>query len=149
MPSSRVSRFLGLAGVCVIAAARGSGTSAQEAFDASAPAHIRHVEGSATLERDGQIEAVTVNLPVVAGDRLRTSAGRVEILFPDTTALDVDEDSDVDVLSPTLLRISAGRAMLTVAGSGDPSGAVRYRVDTPAAAIETDGPGEFRSPLRG
>jgi hypothetical protein len=144
MPSSRLSRFLCIAGVCVVAAARGPVTSAQDVIDANAPAHIMYVEGSATLERDGQIDVVTMNAPVVAGDRLRTASGRVEILFPDATALDVDEESDVDLLSPTLLRISSGRAVLTVAGAGDPSGAVRYQVDTPAASIQTDGPGEFR-----
>src|SRR5262245_44481886 len=122
----------------------GSPAAGQDRTVADAPAHVTYVEGSATLERDGQVDAVTVNMPIVAGDRLVTSSGRIEILFPDLSVLDVDLESTVDVLSPTLIGIPDGRSMLTVAGAGDPSRAIRYGVDTPAASVETDGPGEYR-----
>src|SRR5439155_25192132 len=74
----------------------------------------------------------------------RTTSGRVEVLFPEGTALDLDENSTLDLLSPTLLRLSAGRGMLTVIGASDPARAVRYQIDTPAASAQTDGPGEYR-----
>ena len=109
-----------------------------------APAHVAYLDGTVALERDGALESATVNMPIVAGDRLRTTAGRIELLFPDGSALDLDEYSSVDMLSPTLVRLVAGRAMMIVAGASDPSAAVRYQIDTPVASVRIDGPGEFR-----
>ena len=111
------------------------------------PAHIAFAEGSASLDREGQAQPVTAGLPFLVGDRLRTTGGRVEVLFPDGSALDIDEYSSVDLLSPTLLRVSGGRIMLIVAGAEDPAGALRYQVDTPVASASTDGPGEYRIAL--
>ena len=48
------------------------------------------------------------------------------------------------MLSPTLVRLVAGRAMMIVAGASDPAAAVRYQIDTPVASVRIDGPGEFR-----
>jgi hypothetical protein len=109
-----------------------------------APAHLAYVDGTATLDRDGQAQQATSGMPLVTGDRVRTAAGRAEILFPDGSALDVDEYSSLDVLSPTLLRLTSGRVLLTVAGSSDPDAATRYQIDTPAASAFSDGPGEYR-----
>ena len=117
--------------------------SAQDA-SSSPPAYIALVDGAATVERDGQSRAATANVPFVPGDHLRTTTGRVEVLFPDGTALDVDEYSGVDLQSPTLLRLISGRLMLVVAGASDPAAAVRYQIDTPAASAQTDGAGEYR-----
>ena len=108
------------------------------------PAHVAYVDGAVTLEREGQTEAALVNAPLVPGDRLRTTAGRIEVLFPDGTTLDIDETSSADLLSPTLVRLTDGRALLAVAGVNDPSAAVRYQIDTPVASVRTDGPGEYR-----
>ena len=83
-------------------------------------------------------------MPIIAGDRLSTTAGRLELLFPDGSALDLDENSSMDMLSPTLVRLVAGRAMMIVAGASDPAAAVRYQIDTPVASVRIDGPGEFR-----
>ena len=69
------------------------------------PAYIAWIDGSATLERDGVEETATANAPFVSGDRLRTTRGRADILFPDGTALDVDESSEIDLVSPSLLRL--------------------------------------------
>lgn len=110
----------------------------------AAPAHVTSVDGAATLERDGQLEPLEPNTPIVAGDRVHTSSGRVEILFPDGTALAIDHDTALDILAPTLLRLGPGRALLVVAGAADPAGALRYQIDTPVASIDTGGPGEFR-----
>ena len=135
-----------LAGAGVVAAIFASPLAmrAQEVDATSVPAHVSYVDGTATVERDGDTETVAVNAPVVAGDRLQTTSGRLEVLFPDGSVLDLDEYSSADVLAPTLVRLSAGRAILSVVGINAPSGAVRYRVDTPVASVRTDGPGEFR-----
>src|SRR4029434_2899386 len=44
----------------------------------------------------------------VAGDRLRTGSGRVEIAFPDGTAIEVGEYSEIEAISPTRVRLIAG-----------------------------------------
>jgi uncharacterized protein DUF6600/FecR-like protein len=109
-----------------------------------APAHIDFVEGTATLEREGQADPAAPGVPFVPGDRVRTAGGRVEILFPDGTVLDVDEYTSLDLQSPTLLRATEGRLLLNVAGASNPSTAIRYQIDTPIASATTDTPGEFR-----
>src|SRR5688572_19473180 len=92
-------------------------SSAQEsAQNTTAPAHLAFVDGSATLEREGQSEPADAGMPLVAGDRLRTTRGRVEVLFPDGTALEVDEYASIELQAPTLLRLTAGRVLLIVAG---------------------------------
>jgi hypothetical protein len=108
------------------------------------PAHIAVVDGAATIDRDGHSAPAASNVPFVPGDHLRTTTGRVDVLFPDGTALDVDEHSAVDLQSPTLIRLTAGRVILTVWGASDPALAVRYQIDTPAASAWTGGAGEYR-----
>lgn len=108
------------------------------------PAHVSVVDGRASLLRDGQLEQLGTGMPFVPGDQLRTEAGRAEILFPDGSALDVDEFTSVDLMSPTLMRVTAGRVLLVVFGAANPSAAVRYQIDTPSASAATDGPGEYR-----
>src|SRR5215471_20571619 len=63
------------------------------------PAALAIVDGRATLARDGIEAAATPGMPVVAGDRVQTQNGRLEVLFPDGTALDVDEFSTVDLIA--------------------------------------------------
>lgn len=112
---------------------------------AAPPAHVAFVDGSATLERDGLAEFAGAGLPFVTGDRLRTAVGRVEVLFPDGAALYVDEHSVVDLLSPSVLRLSSGRAILIVPREADQGAAVRYQIDTPFTAMTTGGAGTYRA----
>jgi hypothetical protein len=123
------------------------GALAQDPAQTTAPPHLAFVDGHATLERDGQAESATPGVPLIPGDRLRTERGRLEILFPDGSALDVDEFASIEIQSPTLMRLTQGRLILTVAGVSDPANAVRYQIDTPAAAAFTEGPGEYRVAL--
>jgi hypothetical protein len=60
-------------------------------FSQDAPAHIAVIDGAATLERDGRAAAAEENVPLLAGDRLRTEDGRVEVLFADSSVLDIDK----------------------------------------------------------
>jgi hypothetical protein len=86
-------------------------------------------------------------MPFVPGDRITTEDGRVEVLFTDGSTLAVDEYTAVDLQSDTLMRLVAGRALLHVTGTADPSRARRYQIDTPVATIANAGPGEFRVTL--
>src|SRR5689334_7949113 len=75
---------------------------------AQAPAYMSAVEGNVTLERAGETQPATINMPLVDGDRLRTSVGRVDISFPDGSAVEVAPYSEVEMLSLTRLRIVGG-----------------------------------------
>jgi FecR protein len=111
------------------------------------PAHLAYVDGAATLEREGQTETAVSGMPFVPGDRLLTMRGRIEVLFSDGTALAIDEYTTIELQDGALLRMMAGRVMLTVVGVNDPANAVRYQIDTPSASAATDGPGEYRVAL--
>jgi Family of unknown function (DUF6600)/FecR protein len=121
-----------------------SNAQTPEPADPQEPPHIAYIDGAVTLEREGQAERATANVPVVAGDRIATTAGRIEIIFPDGTVLDVDESSVIEFLAAGLLRLSEGRILLTVPGVNDPNRAPHYQIDTPVASLRTDSPGEFR-----
>ena len=99
------------------------------------------------LESEGQAQSAAAGEPFLPGDRLRTTRGRVEVLFPDGSALDLDQFGVLDLQSPMLFRLTEGRVMLVVAGSSDPSRTVRYQIDTPVASATTNGPGEYRIAL--
>jgi hypothetical protein len=115
------------------------------------PAHVSVVEGTATLERDGQVQTAVVNVPVLAGDRVRTRDGRVEVVFADGSTIDVDQSSTADFLSDSLLRLIGGRVRLQLARGGDAYGAtatpLEYRVDTQAGSVTIRMTGEYRVAL--
>jgi hypothetical protein len=105
------------------------------------PAHVSVVDGTVELERDGQRQAAEENEPLLAGDRLRTDRGRAEVLFSDGSALSLDNDTDVDLLSDSLLRVQAGRIRLAIArGSGE----LAYRVDAAGTTTWLRSAGEYR-----
>jgi len=108
---------------------------------ADPPAHVAVVDGAAVLERDGQTDSAPANMPLLAGDRLRTDAGRVEILFADGATLHLDAHTTLDFQSDDLVRLLDGRVRLMVPG---PNRRVFYRVDAPAASIELVQPGDYR-----
>jgi ferric-dicitrate binding protein FerR (iron transport regulator) len=109
-----------------------------------APAHVSVVDGTAMLERDGRSDTELLSMPLLAGDRLRTQAGRVEVLFADGSALHLDEHTTVDFQSDEVVRLLEGRLRLTVAG---PARDLAYRIDAPAAWVQINSPGEYRVSL--
>lgn len=136
--------FGAMAMVCAMASA----ASAQDGA-AEAPAHLAIVDGTAMLDREDVSEPAASGTPLVAGDRLRTERGRVEVLFPDGSALAVDEYSLIELQAPALLRVLGGRVILVVTGADRPDSAGRFQIDTPAASVATYGPGEYRISLSG
>ncbi len=91
--------------------------SAQDARGDS-PAHISVVDGAASLERDGQSESAPASMPLLAGDRIRTQNGRVEILFDDGSTLHLDGNTLVDFQSDEVVRLLGGRVRLNILGAG-------------------------------
>ena len=111
------------------------------------PAHISVVDGTALLERDGRTDTEVLSMPLLAGDRVRTQAGRVEILFTDGSALHLDEQTTLDFQSDEVVRLLSGRVRLSVSGA---SRELAYRIDAPSAWVQISNPGEYRvSVLRG
>jgi hypothetical protein len=135
-------------GVIVVACAMASGAWAQDQT-AEAPAHLAIVDGAATLDREDVSEPAASGTPLVPGDRLRTERGRAEVLFPDGSALAVDEYSVIELQASALLRVLDGRVILVVTGADRPESAGRFQIDTPAASVNTYGPGEYRISLSG
>jgi hypothetical protein len=118
-------------------------TAAPEGY-AQAPAHVAFVDGVVVLERDGQIDNEPGNMPLLAGDRLRTRGGRVEVLFADGSTLHLDHNSAVDFQSDELIRLVEGRIRLTIPG---PDREVAYRIDGPQGWAQIREPGEYRVAL--
>ena len=111
------------------------------------PAHISVVDGTALLERDGRTDTELLSMPLLAGDRVRTQAGRVEVLFADGSALHLDEQTMVDFQSDEVVRLLGGRVRLSVSR---PARDIAYRIDAPSAWVQINNPGEYRvSVLRG
>ena len=108
------------------------------------PAHVSAVDGTATLEREGRIDPVEENIILLAGDRLRTTRGRLEILFADGSALAIDDHTSIDLLDDSLMRLLGGRVKLVIARA---TGGVEYRVDTAAGSALVRTPGEYRIAL--
>ena len=152
MGSFTVLRFpaLLLVLVCACAGLRPDLAQAQEPASVvndqgyDAPAHIALVEGTAMLERDGVSDASPLNMPLLAGDRVRTRAGRVEILFADGSTLHLDHNSVIDLQSDELVRFTSGRIRLSIPG---PSRDVRYRIDGPQGWVSLTEPGDYRLAL--
>ena len=105
------------------------------------PAHVSFVDGAAVLERDGQPDAAPVNMPLLAGDRLRTQGGRVEILFADGSTLHLDANTTLDFQSDELVRLLDGRIRLAIPG---PARRVSYRIDASSASAVISQSGEYR-----
>ena len=105
------------------------------------PAHVSVVDGAVTLERDGRPEAAPASMPLLAGDRLRTENGRVEVIFGDGATLHLDVSSTVDFQSDEVLRLLEGRLRLTIPGAPRQ---VSYRIDSPSGWVEIQLPGEYR-----
>jgi hypothetical protein len=130
-----------LFGLAFVVAVASASRAQDPAPSIEAPAHLSVIDGVVILERDGRAEAAPSNMPLLAGDRLRTETGRAEVLFTDGSALHLDHYTTVDFQSDDLLRLLAGRVRLAVAGA---DAAVNYRVDSPAATVTIMAPGEYR-----
>jgi hypothetical protein len=113
---------------------------AQDAASDS-PAHISVVDGAAVLERDGHNETAPMSMPLLAGDRVRTQNGRVEILYGDGSTLHLDTNTVVDFQSDQVVRLLDGRVRLNIAG---PSRRIDYRIDAPSGWVQIASPGEYR-----
>jgi Family of unknown function (DUF6600)/FecR protein len=114
---------------------------AQDAQASDPPAHISFVDGAAILERDGRTDTAPASMPLLAGDRIRTQGGRVEVLFADGSALHLDTNTVIDLQSDEVVRLLDGRIRLAIGG---PARDLSYRIDAPAAWVQINDPGDYR-----
>lgn len=105
------------------------------------PAHVSLVEGSVALERDGRSDPAPSSMPLLAGDRVRTQVGRVEVLFSDGSTLHLDHHTTVDFQSDEVVRLLSGRIRLNIPAAVRD---VHYRLDAPGGWVEISYPGEYR-----
>ncbi len=105
------------------------------------PGHLAIVDGAAWLERDGDVERAEENVALLAGDRIRTADGRVEVLFADGSVLDIDRATTVALLSESLLGLERGQVRLTLARA---AASVEYRVDGAGSTAWIRAAGEYR-----
>ncbi|HET7218077.1 MAG TPA: DUF6600 domain-containing protein [Vicinamibacterales bacterium] len=141
---SRLARLTSLiASLCVCVGTPAALEARQTAQDPGGepPAHISVVDGTAVLERDGRIENAPLSMPLLAGDRVRTQNGRVEILFADGSTLHLDTNTLVDFQSDEVVRLLNGRVRVNIAGVNRTVG---YRIDAPSAWVQITRPGEYR-----
>jgi hypothetical protein len=136
--------FVVMVAVCLPVRAFAQSQPSQPEPEIAAPAHVSHVEGTASIEREGRAENSPLNMPLLSGDRLKTADGRVEVLFADGAALHLDNRTTVDFQSDDLARLIEGRLRLNIAG---PARSVAYRIDSPAGSVRISQPGEYRIAL--
>jgi hypothetical protein len=117
---------------------------ADVAYD-DVPAHVAVVDGPGWLEREGRREPLEEGVPLLAGDRIRTERGRAEVLFEDGSAIDIDQLTTIDLLSDTLVRLTAGRIRLAIARA---TNAIDYRVDAAGSTAWIQSAGEYRVAVR-
>lgn len=144
-----VRRFAALAlapllAVCLWPALAGAQESSTSEYQ-SAPAHVSFVEGSVTLEREGRLDAAPANMPLQAGDRLRTRVGRAEVLFADGSTMHLDRETTLDLQSDELVRLIVGRLRLSIPGPS--SRQLGYRIDTASGWAQINEAGEYRAAL--
>jgi hypothetical protein len=108
------------------------------------PAHVSHADGDAWLDREGTVDQEPTGVPLLAGDRVRTRQGRLEILFADGSVLSLDEQTDAELLSDTLLRLERGRVRLDLTRV---AGSAGYRVDAGGTTTWIRSAGEYRIEL--
>jgi hypothetical protein len=115
---------------------------APAASSPSAPfARVRYQEGGVEIRQGGDLpQAVDVNYPVFAGDRIATDSGqRAELQLPDGTLLRIDRDTAVafdDFAAQdggtSVVSLAVGQLQLVI---GNARGGDGLRVDTPSASI--------------
>lgn len=92
------------------------------------PAFVSVVDGYAELDREGQSSRDIENVPLDAGDRLRTTRGRAEVLFEDGSVIALDEHTSVSFVSATDLELEAGRVRAQWRDRGQLSGLTFHTV---------------------
>jgi hypothetical protein len=108
----------------------------------SVPLYAAAVDGSVTLTRNGQADALAENTLLLPGDRVRVAAGRAELRSDRGYSLFLDEATVLDVASERSVRLASGAARLVLGDAADVvTGAPR--IDAPNASARALAPVDF------
>jgi hypothetical protein len=126
----------------VLLVAPAAAAAQEEEGEERAPAYVAAVEGTARVERDGQLETLERGIPLGEGDTIRTEAGRVELAFPNGTQIYLDRFAELELLEPLVVRLARGRIFARLTATR--GGAERIEVDAPGATVRFLDDGEYR-----
>jgi FecR protein len=125
-----------------------SGPSATNA-NANAPgvARLSYISGSVSMQRgdNGEWAAVTVNTPIMPGDRISTgdnSRAEVQLDYADVIRLSSNATVKIASLNKGNIQVQVGRGLATY--SVLPNAQAAAEVDTPNAALHANSPGQYR-----
>jgi FecR protein len=117
--------------------------------DANAPgvARLSYISGSVSMQRgdNGEWTAVTLNTPIMAGDRISTgdnSRAELQLDYADVVRLSSDTTVKVANLNKGNVQVQVGKGLATY--SVLPGAQSAAEVDTPNAALHANSPGEYR-----
>lgn len=120
--------------VLAVALVTGAPARAQDepTVDLPPPLRIIHVDGEASLVRDGAPVEPGLNTPLIEGDRFRTTNGRAELGLPRGAVIFLDRHSSIDLRTVNRLRLLDGRLRMASPGSSEPPDIV---IDAPGATL--------------
>ena len=105
------------------------------------PAYVSAISGEARLDRDGEVTGDFEQVPLQIGDQIRTTRGRLEVLYDDGSVVALDEYSAVSVDAENTWRLHTGR-MKVVSRAGS------FAVDAaPVGVARLRGGGDYRVTL--
>ena len=111
----------------------------QSAAQAPAPANLAYSEGAVEVIQDGVTERAEPPVMLLEGDVVRTRNGRAEIVFGDGSLLHLAQDSELEILATSHLRLVTGRVIVRVSRTAASS----YAIDTPSSTIRLEADGEY------
>jgi hypothetical protein len=131
------------------ATADSSGAAASSDTDQNAPevARLSYINGSVSMQRgdNSQWTAVTVNTPVMAGDRVSTgdnSRAELQLDYANVIRLSSNTTVKVASLNKGNVQVQVGQGLATYSVLDGAQSAAE--VDTPNAAVHPNGPGDYR-----
>lgn len=102
------------------------------------PAYVSAISGAAQLYRAGDTTSEFEQVPLEVGDQLRTTRGRIEVLFSDGSVVALDEYSTITVDQESVWRLHSGRVKVVSRDSG-------FAVDAaPVGVAQLRSGGEYR-----
>ena len=145
--ASHVSSILSLLPPDVLAVPA-AGFNQPAAYDPPPGTVLPH--GGTSIMRDGAFVPVTSDLPLIAGDRLRTAAGgSAMIVMIEHTVMFLSEESELEMRGPQRLRMLRGHAVAMVEdwprvlSVAAPANGVLLTIDVPGGEITGMAAGDY------
>jgi hypothetical protein len=104
------------------------------------PPFVSRLDGAASVTRNARIEEALAQLPVLDGDRLVTTAGRLAIQWPDGVVVAMAEGTTVDAAEARAIRVDSGEVRVIAPDAMD---SFPFGVITRHAALRIARPGTY------